>query len=135
MSFLLVWAMMVAGSGVMGDWVGPTGSVVRIEACGPQVCARLVKITADAPVKVDAHNPDPALRTRPLCGMNIGTGFRQVDPGKLEDGHLYDPVSGKTYKGTITADGDELKLHGYVGISMLGRTEKWKRIDPVQACR
>jgi uncharacterized protein (DUF2147 family) len=44
-------------------------------------------------------------------------------------GTVVDPESGKVYKGKIWAEGqDSLHLRGYVGISLLGRTEDWVRI-------
>ncbi len=135
MQAILLMAMWLSGAGVMGDWKGPTGSVVRIEACGSAVCAKIVKLPPNPPSTMDAHNPDAALRNRPLCGLNIGTGFTRTDDGHLEGGRIYDPVSGKSYKGTITADGDEMKLRGYIGVSLFGRSETWQRVARVEACK
>jgi uncharacterized protein (DUF2147 family) len=53
----------------------------------------------------------------------------------LSGGHLYDPKSGHTYRGTIVAEGDALKLHGYIGVSLFGRTETWQRVAAVEACK
>ena len=114
--------------GVMGDWKGPTDSIVRIYPCGSDVCAKIVKLARNSPDKVDEKNPQSNLRNRPLCGLDIGTGFKQTDPSHLQDGHLYDPKSGHTYSGTIVADGDQLNLRGYIGFSLLGRTEVWHRV-------
>jgi uncharacterized protein (DUF2147 family) len=45
------------------------------------------------------------------------------------DGTVLDPENGKEYKGKIWAVGkDQLHMRGYVGISLLGRTETWTRI-------
>ncbi len=45
------------------------------------------------------------------------------------DGTVVDPENGKEYKGKIWSVGkDSLKMRGYVGISLLGRTETWTRI-------
>ena len=129
--------LLLAGgaNGVTGDWVGPTQSVIRVETCGTAVCARIVKLPPHPPATVDLHNPDAALRGRPLCGVEIGTGFREEVPGELTGGQLYDPTSGKTYKGTMTVEGDKLKLRGYVGVKLFGRSETWTRIGAVEACR
>ena len=124
-----------ASSGVLGDWKTPTDSIVRIYACGTDTCLKVVKLSPSAPTTTDQQNPDTALRSRTLCGLTIGTGFHPTDPDHLIDGHLYDPKSGHTYRGIITAAGDSLKLHGYIGISLFGRTETWQRVTPVQACR
>ena len=64
----------------------------------------------------------------------IGSNFKESEPGKLEGGRIYDPTSGKTYKGSVTVSGDLLKLRGYVGISAFGRSETWTRVAPVKAC-
>ena len=122
-------------AGVTGDWMGPTGSVVRVYDCGPAVCLKIVKLPPNPPGTVDGHNPDEKLRVRPLCGMDIGSGFKHEDDLHLSGGRIYDPTSGKTYKGTVAAEGETLKLHGYIGISMLGRTETWKRVPAVEPCK
>jgi len=124
-----------AATGFMSDWKTPTGSIVRVYTCGSDVCLKVVKLDASAPVTTDKQNPDAALRVRSLCGLTIGTGFRAVDAAHLGGGLLYDPKSGHTYHGTIAVEGDALKLHGYIGISLFGRTETWQRVAAVEACK
>lgn len=122
--------------GVQGDWREASGSVIRIAPCGDALCAKLVLVSAAAPVSVDGMNPDSSLRTRPLCGLLIGEGFRSSDPNKADDGKLYDPKTGKTYKGAMTSEGDTLLLRGYIGIAAFGRTAKWDRVkEPVEVCK
>ena len=130
-------------AGVLGDWKTNTGSIVRVAPCGNSVrsqdqpvCLSVVKLAPSAPETTDQQNPDSALRNRPLCGLTVGTGFRRLDADHLADGHLYDPKSGHTYRGTITVAGDELLLHGYIGISLFGRSETWHRVPTLTAvCR
>lgn len=112
---------------VLGNWRDPTGSTIQIYRCDKLVCARVVGLRKDAPSRVDGKNPNPALRSRPLCGLEIGTNFRVATPGRAEDGRLYDPQSGYTYSGSMTLDGNKLKLRGYIGLSIFGRTEVWTR--------
>ncbi len=122
------------GKGVNGMWRTPGGATVRIAPCGQEVCATLLQLEPNAP-QFDTRNPDPAQHTRKLCGLRIGYGFHLADPNHAEDGHLYDPKSGKTYKGVMTSDGDKLDLRGYVGIKAFGRSEKWTRTQtPSQTC-
>jgi uncharacterized protein (DUF2147 family) len=133
--FVILFAQAVFAAnptGVDGYWKAPSGAIVQVHPCGGQVCLKIVKLSPVIPEKVDAHNPEEKLRGRPLCGLDIGTGFRQVDANHLVDGHLYDPEFGHTYAGTISTEGDEMKLRGYIGIALFGRTEIWKRAAPVQ---
>ena len=119
--------------GVLGNWREPGGSVIRIGPCGGFICATLAVVKP--PASYDGNNPDPALRTRKLCGLAIGYGFHLTDPAHADGGQLYDPKTGKTYRGDMTSQGDTLKLRGYVGIRAFGRTEVWTRVSaPSQGC-
>ncbi len=81
--------------------------------------------------KVDRENPDAALKTRPIIGLPLITGFKYAGDGVWNDGTIYDPKSGGTYscKMTLMMDGS-LKVRGYKGISLFGRTEIWTRPAP-----
>ena len=131
-------ALAAPTTGVHGDWTTTTNSIVRVEPCSPStdhtVCLTIIKLSPTAPETTDKQNPDASLRNRSLCGLVIGTGFHQADPDHLTDGHLYDPKTGHTYRGTITAAGDTLQLHGYIGISLFGRTETWHRAPTTTPC-
>ena len=116
--------------GVRGTWRTPGNAVVDISSCGGNtstVCATLLQLEPNAPTRLDTKNPDASLHNRKLCGLQIGTDFHLTDPDHAEDGHLYDPKSGKTYRGALTAAGNGLDLRGYIGIKAFGRTEHWTR--------
>ncbi|MGI9223010.1 MAG: DUF2147 domain-containing protein [Woeseiaceae bacterium] len=77
----------------------------------------------------DEKNPDPALRDRPLVGLELFAGFEYDGNGRWSGGTIYDPNSGKTYRCIVTVvDEETLKVRGYVGVPLLGRTEIWKRV-------
>jgi uncharacterized protein (DUF2147 family) len=136
--FLFIAATTNAASGntgALGDWKTPTSSIVRVYPCGNEVCLKIVQLAKSAPETTDQQNPDDSLRNRPLCNLTIGTGFHQDDAAHLSGGHLYDPKSGHTYRGTIAANGDSLNLRGYIGISLFGRSETWQRVAPVRVCK
>lgn len=78
--------------------------------------------------KTDVRNPDESLRSKPMLGLEILKDF-VYDGEKWTDGKIYDPKSGKTYSCNITQKGNgELNLRGYIGISLIGRTEVWKKV-------
>jgi uncharacterized protein (DUF2147 family) len=78
---------------------------------------------------LDKNNPDAGKQMRPVLGLVILTGFR-FDTDEWTDGDIYDPEKGKTYSCTMTLkDKNELKVRGYIGISLIGRTEVWTRVE------
>jgi uncharacterized protein (DUF2147 family) len=117
-----------ADAGVRGFWQEPSGAVIRIAQCAQGLCLTIVALSPGDHPHVDVHNPDEKLRGRALCGLRVGQGFSQTDSEHAGGGHIYDPRSGRTYSGSMTAQGNTLKLHGYLGIAWLGRTETWTRV-------
>lgn len=134
---LLASVALAAQTGsVLGAWQDPTGSVIRIDRCGVEVCLWIAALGPTAPSPLDIHNPDPGQRGRALCGLEIGSGFTLRDAAHASGGSLYDPKTGKTYHGAMSAEGGNLELRGYVGIPLFGRSETWKRpAQPVEPCR
>jgi uncharacterized protein (DUF2147 family) len=75
----------------------------------------------------DTKNQDSKLRNRGLLGMDMFTNF-SYDDGTYTDGQVYDPENGKTYSCKISISGLNLKVRGYIGISLFGRKETFERI-------
>jgi uncharacterized protein (DUF2147 family) len=60
-----------------------------------------------------------------------GTWLSRDGDGAWSGGFIYDPNSGKTYRCKLKLkDRNTLKLRGYIGISLLGRTDVWTRQEP-----
>jgi len=79
--------------------------------------------------KVDRNNPDVALRSRPLIGLPLVSGFHFAGADEWTGGTIYDPENGKTYSCKITLmSNGSLKVRGYIGISLFGRTTAWTRL-------
>jgi uncharacterized protein (DUF2147 family) len=81
--------------------------------------------------RLDEHNPDPNLKDRPLVNLTFLWDFSyEAKKNRWSDGKVYDPNNGKTYsaKMSLEKDGNILKMRGYVGISLLGRTAKFERV-------
>lgn len=78
---------------------------------------------------LDDKNPDKSKRKNKLIGTVILKDFAYKGNSSWESGTVYDPKSGKTYRGTITLNKNgTLNLRGYVGVSMFGRTSVWTKI-------
>ena len=81
--------------------------------------------------KNDRKNPDPALRSRAVAGIQMMEDFTYSGGTEWGGGRIYDPESGKTYKCKMWLTGtNQLKVHGYVGFSLIGRTVIWTRKSP-----
>ncbi len=81
----------------------------------------------------DKHNPDPALQGRSLLGITFLWGFEYVEKkNRWKDGKVYDPNNGKTYdaKMELEQEGNILKMRGYIGVSLFGRTARFERVKP-----
>ena len=77
--------------------------------------------------KVDSKNPDKNKQNQKIIGLVILQNFK-FDDDEWNDGKIYDPESGKTYSCNLSLNGNNtLKVRGYIGISLLGRTETWTR--------
>ena len=83
----------------------------------------------DGKPRLDTRNPDLLLNKRLLLGSEILNGFTYEELGAWEGGTIYDPKTGKTYSCKISLmNRDKINVRGFVGISMLGRTETWSRV-------
>lgn len=118
---------------VTGRWHNQDGTFEIYAEAGKlngKIVALREPLTPDGKVKTDIHNPDASKRSRPVIGLVFMNGFTPAGPGKWDHGTVYDPKSGRTYSGTMELQGaDTLKLHGYVLLSVIGRTEVWTRGD------
>jgi uncharacterized protein (DUF2147 family) len=118
---------------LVGDWRTKGGqSIIHLERKGTTFQGAISWLKKplgdDGKPLVDTKNPDESQRTRPILGLPLLRGFQFDGKNAWTDGHIYDPNNGKEYSCEIKLDGtDKLSVHGYIGISLLGRTETWER--------
>lgn len=119
---------------VVGQWLNQDGEgKVAIAPCHDapnQMCGAItwLKEPTDAhgrPMR-DLHNPDPALRSRPIVGTLVIRNMNPNGPGRWIGGKLYDPESGKSYDGKLRArPGGKLEVSGC--IAFFCQTQVWTR--------
>ena len=80
--------------------------------------------------KLDKRNPDKSKRNEPTLGLINMHGFKyDADDKEWENGRIYDPKNGKDYACKMSmSDINTLKVRGYIGISLIGRTDTWTRV-------
>jgi uncharacterized protein (DUF2147 family) len=111
-------------------------SHVKIADCGGgQLCGSIIWLEEPQDKggkdKVDSENPDPAMRTRKILGLALLNGFAHDGASNVwTGGTIYNPNDGKTYSCKMTLqDPKTLRVRGYVGLSLLGKTQIWNRVQ------
>ncbi len=69
---------------------------------------------------------------QPMLGLEIIRGVRQVEGQTVwEGGTIVEPSTGKIYKMKMTPieGGAKLEIRGFIGFSLLGRTQTWIRVQ------
>ncbi|MXP64840.1 DUF2147 domain-containing protein [Roseomonas sp. M0104] len=104
----------------IGQWLIPDGEgVIEIGSCGRSLCGWITGMALGSPgepVPRDAYG-------RPQCGLQILT--MQPD-GEVWRGTIMDPRDGAVWRAEMWLGTDgNLRLRGYLGIPLLGRTQTW----------
>ncbi len=127
---------------IVGKWWNQEKDAqIEIYPCDGKYCGKIIwlqepnypandpKGMAGKP-KVDRENPDSSKREQPILGMNLVWGFSFSGKNLWESGFIYDPRDGKTYKCKMTLQTpDHLKVRGFIGISLIGKTNDWTRVE------
>jgi uncharacterized protein (DUF2147 family) len=83
----------------------------------------------DGQPRRDVKNPDPKKRNQTNVGIVIIKGFTyNEENNEWQNGTIYNPVSGKTYRSYIKLEPNGiLNVRGYLGISLIGKTVMWTK--------
>ncbi len=120
---------------IEGRWLSGDGSgwidIRLVDGKPVGTAAGSTTAKAGDPPRLDDLNPDPELRSRPLDGITILHEFEYKGDHVWKGGTIYDPNSGKSYKSSMTlVDENTLRVRGYIGISLFGRSDTWTRDEP-----
>ncbi|MFY8003717.1 MAG: DUF2147 domain-containing protein [Chitinophagaceae bacterium] len=117
-----------AQQAILGKWLTPEkdGHIEIYE----QANKFFGKIIWGKDIKLDENNPKPELRKRSLLGVTILNNFEYKN-GQWINGTIYDPNNGKTYqcKMELEKGNKVLRIRGFIGFSLLGRTELFTRVE------
>ena len=128
---------------VEGTWVTPEQAEMTIAPCGEALCGTLSKIviteqhvqqygTDATSIKVedltDMFNEDPALKDRPMLGLQILTLRATDNPWRFE-GEIYNPRDGKTYAGEMQVTGADTVVLKGCALYILCQEQTWTRVD------
>jgi uncharacterized protein (DUF2147 family) len=120
---------------IIGTWLtgGKEPAKIQVYKSGEKFCGKIIWLknpTENGKQRMDGNNPDKAKQSNPIIGLVMLTGFKFDGDDEWKGGDIYDPESGKTYSCYMwLKDKNTLKVRGYIGISLVGRTEIWTRTD------
>ncbi|WP_345089412.1 DUF2147 domain-containing protein [Flavobacterium chungnamense] len=130
----VLFFQIVQSQSVLGKWktiddeTGKEKAVVEIYEVDGKIYGRIVEI-----LEVEHRFKKCTLcqgtdKDKPIMGLIFIKGLTK-DVDEYSGGKILDPKNGKLYKCYITLEGDDkLKVRGYIGISLFGRTQYWKRV-------
>lgn len=131
MPFTGLFAQKIHPDDIVGTWVvAESKARIQVYRSGNKYHGKIIWLkepTKNGQPKVDSKNPDPRQRGNPVVGLVVLRDF-VFDDGQWISGEIYDPSSGREYSCKISMPNkNTMKVRGYLGISLLGRTEVWKR--------
>ena len=93
---------------------------------------KTMTIPGGKPLRYCQNCPAP-FTNKPVAGLQILSGFK-IDPSNPNhyiNGKILDPGSGRIYDciAKLNKSGKQLRLRGYIGISAIGRSQTWIRMD------
>ncbi|MBT0608183.1 DUF2147 domain-containing protein [Aequorivita echinoideorum] len=134
-SLIALTVMSVVAQDVTGKWktiddeTGEAKSIIEIYKKDGKVYGKIVEILDPAKQKAVCSECTGSDKGKPIMGMVILKGLTK-DGSEYNDGTITDPTSGKVYKSYIELEGEnKLKVRGYIGFSLLGRTQYWQRVN------
>lgn len=119
---------------VVGKWktiddeTGKAVSVVEIYEKDGKVYGKVIEILNPKDKDKKCVNCGGSDKNKPILGLTVIKGLTK-EGDEYTNGKILDPKSGKLYKCYIATEGaDKLKVRGYIGVAVIGRTQYWYRV-------
>jgi uncharacterized protein (DUF2147 family) len=132
--FLLFVMPTIQSQSVVGLWKnlddedGKEKSNIRIYEENGELKAKVVKLLPAATLKICTKCKGD-LKNKPIEGMEIVWGLKKKSDKEYTDGEILNPKNGKVYRCNIKLEAEnKLKVHGYLGVSLIGKSQYWFRV-------
>jgi len=120
---------------VIGKWksiddeTGKPKSIIEIYKEGDKYYGKIVELLTEENKDGVCHTCETKYKDKNIIGLVILKDLEK-DGNKYGDGKITDPKNAKTYSAYIQLEEpNKLKVRGYMGFSLLGRTQYWYRVE------
>ena len=129
-SYLTVQAQDVTGKWkTIDDETGKPKSIIEIYKNGNKYYGKIVKLLTEENKDGICRTCETDYKDKNIIGLVILKDLVK-DGDTYDDGEIMDPKTAKTYSCYIELkEPNKLKVRGYIGFSLLGRTQYWYRVE------
>jgi uncharacterized protein (DUF2147 family) len=119
---------------VLGKWktiddeTGKATSVIELFEKHNKIYGRIVELLNSKAKNPKCEKCDGEDKNKPILGLVVIKGLTK-DKNGYSNGKILDPKHGKVYKCSMSLETkDQLKVRGFIGINLFGRTQFWERV-------
>jgi uncharacterized protein (DUF2147 family) len=114
----------------ISDKTGQATGLVRVYEEGGRLFARVERVLVTEGVPSTCERCRDERKGQPLVGLLIMRNMKK-DGDQYKGGDILDPEDGKVYRAKLKLDstGNRLTVRGYIGISLFGRSQTWRRVE------
>lgn len=134
-----IYTMGYAANDLSGIWqqiddkTGSSKALIEIKQHQDSYHGTIIKITPRPGYipKERCVSCPPPYTNQPILGLEVIRGLKLDETQQYTGGKILDPLTGKIYslKAKMSTNGKRLHLRGYMGISAIGRTQTWIRLE------
>ena len=132
---LIAFSSTMNAQTIFGNWLsknkdtGTIDSVIKVYKKDGKVVAKIIEIKDTSRQDAVCELCEGRNKNKPILGLIILTGIEKQDD-EWSGGTILDPRNGKVYQCYIKlVKPNKLKLRGYIGISLFGKTAYWERAE------
>ena len=123
-----LYAQTLAGTWTsIDDKTGQKRAVVNLHVANGKLTGTIKKIYPQPGDTGICSKCPGAFKDKPIVGLQFVWGLKDEGQGVWSGGHILDPKTGIIYRAKMTLRGNKLDVRGYIGFSLLGRTQVWER--------
>ncbi len=112
---------------VLDDKTGKKRAIIQISEAGTNLNGTVVTIYPRPNDTGVCKKCPGTFKDKPIKGLRVMWDLKEQGNNEWDGGQALDPETGKIYRAKMTLKGDKLYVRGYIGLSLLGRTQVWTR--------